>query len=60
MQKAEFETAREVRMMVVGDRFLLKTKTEISKMLVMMVIVAMMKVRGPLIGISQSAISLYL
>ena len=44
MQKAQFETAREVRMMVVGDRFLLKTKTEISKM---MVIVAVMKVRGP-------------
>ena len=60
MQITEFETAREVRIMIVGDRLLLKTKTEISKMLVMMVKVAMMKVRGPLIGISQSAISLYL
>ena len=53
MQITEFETAREVRIMVVGDRLLLKTKTEINKALVMMVKVAMMKVRSPLIGISH-------
>lgn len=54
------EMANEVRTMVVGKRWLLKMKTEISSALVMMVMIAMMNVKGPRIGISQSAFNLYL
>lgn len=60
MQIKESEIANEVRTMVVGERLLLKMKTNINKKFVISVVVAMQKVMGPRIGISQSALTSYL